>query len=253
LEEKINNNNIMIENIKILKHNSDYRVADIVYKRGERWEHSAEMVLTKSKYNGTILQKYLKINGIYNPTNLPLLLQIIKEYHYPVPNNNELVIHLRLGDVVVHDWFLSKDYISFIRNMLQQHNNINKLTFVTCFAYQEWSQESLHLRKNAQLWKYTDEDQEKNVVKVTKLFNNIKNTFPNLELNIYSNYNIDMDMRYCVFSKYFISDEGGFSKLLLTLQKMNNNYYYIYLFIIIIFIGFIIFYNFKKIRKIINC
>lgn len=209
----------MIENIKILKHNSDYRVADIVYKRGERWEHSAEMVLTKPKYNGTILQKYLKINGIYNPTNLPLLLQIIKEYKSPIPSNNELVIHLRLGDVVVHNWFLNKDYISLIRNMLQQHNNINKLTFVTCFAYQEWSQESLHLRKNAQLWKYTDEHQEKNVAKVTKLFNNIKNTFPNLELNIYSNYNIDLDICYCVFSKYFISDDGGFSKLLLTLQK----------------------------------
>jgi hypothetical protein len=243
----------MIENIKILKHNSDYRVSDIVYKGGERWQHSAEMVLTKPKYNGTILQKYLKINGIYNPANLPLLLQIIKEYKSPIPNNNELVVHLRLGDVVVHNWFLSKDYISLIRNMLQQHNNINKLTFVTCFAYQVWSPESLHLRKNAHLWKYTDEDQEKNVVKVTKLFNDIKNTFPNLKLNIYSNYNIDLDMRYCVFSKYFISDDGGFSKLLLTLQKMNNtdNYYiyfiyYLLILILILFLLFIVFIISKK-------
>ena len=67
----------------------------------------------------------------------------------------------------------------------------------------------------------------------------------NLKLNIYSNYNIDLDMRYCVFSKYFISDDGGFSKLLLTLQKMNNtdNYYiyFIYYLLILILILFLLF------------
>jgi hypothetical protein len=221
-------NNIMnlIDNIKTLKHNSDYRVSDIVYKLGERWQHSGDMVLKNEKYKDTILHKYLKINGLNNKPNLNVLLKIIETYNshnnLPIPQNNEIVIHLRMGDVVVHDWFLSKNYIELINNILKKNNNINKLTFVTCFAYQEWSKESLHLRKHAPLWEYTQEKQNKNIEKIDILFNNILRFFPNMEINIYSNDDIDKDMCYCVLSKNFIHDNGGFSNLLLKLHNLKN-------------------------------
>jgi hypothetical protein len=35
----------LINNIKTLKHNSDYRVSDVIYKLGERWEHSGNTIL----------------------------------------------------------------------------------------------------------------------------------------------------------------------------------------------------------------
>jgi predicted RNA-binding protein with RPS1 domain len=216
----------LIDNIKILKHNSDYRVSDIVYKLGERWTHSGDMVLKNEKYEKTILHKYLKINGLNNKPNLDILLKIIEKYNshhnLPIPQNNEIVIHLRLGDVVVHDWFLSKNYIELINNILKKNNNINKITFVTCFAYQEWSKESLHLRKQAPLWEYTEEKQNKNIQKINILFNNILRLFPNMEINIYSNDDIDKDMCYCVLSKNFIHDNGGFSNLLLKLNNLKN-------------------------------
>ena len=105
----------LINNIKTLKHNSDYRVSDVIYKLGERWEHSGNAILKNEKYNETILQSYLKINGLYNQPNLEILLKLIEKYNshnnLPIPQNNEIVIHLRMGDVVVHDWFLSKNYI----------------------------------------------------------------------------------------------------------------------------------------------
>ena len=44
----------LISKIKTLSNNSDYRIADIVYKKGERWKHSAQQVLTNDKYDNTI-------------------------------------------------------------------------------------------------------------------------------------------------------------------------------------------------------
>jgi len=217
----------LINDIKILKHNSDYRVADIIYKSGERWEHSGNMVLKNEKYKETILQEYLKINGLYNNPNLDILLKIIEKYNshnnLPIPQNNEIVIHLRMGDVVVHNWFLSKNYIELINNILMKNNNINKVTLVTCFAYQEWSKESLHLRKFAPLWDYTEEKQNKNIKKTNILLNDIQHSFPNIEIKIYSNCDIDKDICYCVLSKNFIHDNGGFSNLLFELNNLKND------------------------------
>jgi hypothetical protein len=216
-----------INDIKIIKHNSDYRVADIITKCGERWEHSGNMVINHDKYKQTILQSYLKQNGLYESQNFNLLLSIIKKFNtenrLPLPEDNELVIHLRLGDVVVHNWFLKKDYIALINEQLRKNKNIDKITFVTCFAYQEWSAESLHLRKNAPLWDYTEEKQNKNVEKVTILFDSVMKTFPGIKMKIYSNTEIDKDLCYCVLSKHYIHDDGGFTNLCLKLNQLNNH------------------------------
>jgi hypothetical protein len=161
--------------------------------------------------------------------NLNNLLEIIEKYNsdnnLPIPQNNEIVIHLRMGDVVVHEWFLNKNYIELINDILSKNKNINKLTIVTCFAYQEWSKESLYLRKNASLWEYTEEKQNKNIEKINILFNNIIELFPNIEINIYSNCEIDKDICYCVLSKNFIYDKGGFSDLLFKLHNLKNSIY----------------------------
>lgn len=233
--DKINN---IINNIKIFKNNSDYRIGDILNKRGlnKRWEHSGNMVLTNEKYKDTILKEYLEINGLYNKINYNLLLELIEKhnlrFNLPIPQNNEIVIHLRLGDYVYFKNFLSKNYIQLINDILKKNNNINKITFVTCFSYGEWSKESKHLFPvnhkqpgepvNCPLWAYTEEKQNKNIEKLTILFNNIIETFPNMEINIYSNYDIDKDICYCVLSKYFIHDVGGFSSEVLTLHNLKK-------------------------------
>jgi hypothetical protein len=57
----------LINNIKTLKHNSDYRVADIIYKLGERWEHSGNMILKNEK--SCTFKNYFKTK--YGPCPLP--------------------------------------------------------------------------------------------------------------------------------------------------------------------------------------
>jgi hypothetical protein len=51
----------LINKIKIVQQ-CDYRVADILFKKGPRWRYSHNKVITDNKYNGTILQTYLKKN-----------------------------------------------------------------------------------------------------------------------------------------------------------------------------------------------
>ena len=203
-----------------MKENCDYRCADIVYHRGERWEHSKNQILNNQKYENTIFKKFLKNNN-GNDLNLKMLLNCIEEYCFnnnlPIPDDDELVIHLRMGDVVVHEWFLSKNYINLIENILK-NNTISKLTIVTSFAYQPWSDESEHLRKKASRWNYTDQKQKKNEECFLKLLSNLQDHF-NLQINIYSNKIIDVDLCYCVFSKHFIKDTGGFSDLM---EKLNH-------------------------------
>ena len=52
-------NKTLLQKVKILKENSDYRVADIIFHKGYRWTHSKDKVLNDPKYNDTILKNHL--------------------------------------------------------------------------------------------------------------------------------------------------------------------------------------------------
>jgi hypothetical protein len=212
----------IIKQVKILKNNSDYAFGDILYRQGNRWEYRIQKVLTDTKYRNTILFNYLKVNNTTN-CNYTNLLNCIKEYNFknklPLPCNNEIVLHLRMGDTVTLDWYLKKNYVSAIENILK-NNTIHKITIVTCFSYGAWTKDSLHLRKGAPIWDYTVEKQQKNEETFSALLSKIQNQF-NIPIHIYSNEDIDRDFCYCVFSKFYINDRGGFDVLT---EKLNQLY-----------------------------
>ena len=215
----------LISQVQILKENSDYRCADIVYHKGYWWKHSKNKILNDAKYKNTIFRNFLSNNN-GKDSNLKFLLNCITKYCFdnnlPIPHDDELVIHLRMGDYLFHPSFLRKNYIDLIKN-IKENNNISKITIVTCFQYCSRSEEDKQVNKNAPKhtyqWYYTDEKQEKNEKSLFKLLSNLQNHF-NLPINIYSNKNIDLDLCYCVFSKHFIKDNSGFSDLLERLHLM---------------------------------
>ncbi len=49
-----------MNNIKILKDNSIYRINDVVYMFGEQWDVDREEILSNKRYEGTILRDYLE-------------------------------------------------------------------------------------------------------------------------------------------------------------------------------------------------
>lgn len=225
--------NELLGKIKVIKSNPDYRVNDVLKELGLRWRNSTENILTNSAYNGTILKDYFsspkyKKNCSHRERVIivnEIIHQRIKQQRYKLPQQNELVIHIRAGDVVHSKSFLKRDYISLINSIILTKNGTNGnansvtdikfITFVLAFAFQEF--------KERKWWLYSDEDLEENYKKVGVLFSRIIQAFPQFTYNVYSNEIVDNDMIYCSQAKYFISDDSGFSRLLHELQRLNNH------------------------------
>ena len=71
---------------------------------------------------------------------------------------------------------------------------------------------------NQKLFFYSDEKLEINKQVVYKLLNEIHKTFPHIKLNIYSNYEPDLDIYYLYKAKHLITDSGGFGELAQTIH-----------------------------------
>ena len=90
--------------LKVLKENKFYRFGDLIFKDGGgRWESDREVVKNNEEFKNTILCKYLiQLQDELEP-DFDLLKKIVQEhtqeYKCEIPEENELVIHLRLGDI----------------------------------------------------------------------------------------------------------------------------------------------------------
>ena len=134
---------------------------------------------------------------------------------YLTPKNDELVIQLRLGDMIYHDkLFLKKNYIDLIREHVSKHT-INNITFVTAFFFG-----NNITSNNKKYFFYSDDKLKQNKIETIKLLNKIYDAFPNIKLSIYSNYEPDLDFYYLYKAKYLITDVGGFGGLI---ETVHNN------------------------------
>lgn len=207
---KISTNNL-INKIKIIKDNKHYRLGDVIYHKGGFWKNSTMNLLKDESFNNTILKNYIlkcesnNLTKQMNPNFREVLKEIIdikiEEKKIELPHENELVIHLRMGDVIVVNGFNRKKYENYIHNYIKKHN-IKKCTFCIVFQFVERNK-----------WSYTDEKLEKNKIKVQRILSKLINKF-NIYFDIKSSNDIDEDFIYMIKSKYFVSDNGGFSRLI---------------------------------------
>lgn len=207
----------LINKIQLLKHNKHYRFGDVIFHKGYYWKDSTKYILENEEFKDSILRDYIEKcphNNLHNtnPKHMELLLNIvnkkIKEDNYIFPENNELVIHLRLGDVIDEDWFLQNNYKDIIESYIKKHN-LSKVTFCTAFNYGNYTEKNL--------WIYNDEKHQRNISKLTKMLNSIIK-IPNIYIDFKSSKNPDDDFIYMVKAKYFIKDKGGFSTLISKFQ-----------------------------------
>ena len=82
------------EKIKKLKSNKHYRINDLFFGWGIRWESDREKILSDPDYKGTILFDYLSKKK--QELDYPLFKEIVqsktKQFSYPIPDKDELVI-----------------------------------------------------------------------------------------------------------------------------------------------------------------
>lgn len=219
--KQINRNftkNILIHKIQLLKSNQHYRFGDVIFHFGYYWKESTKFILEHNDFKNSILRNYIEKCsdnnlGSKNSEYVKLLSDIaqvkIKEKKYTLPEDDELVIHLRLGDVVVHNWFLKKNYRNIIENYITKYN-ITKVTLCCAFHYGNFTEKNL--------WIYSDEKHQKNILLLSKVLINIME-IPNIYIDIISSKNPDDDFIYMVNSKYFVKDVGGFSNIISQVQQ----------------------------------
>lgn len=190
----------MMSKIVTIKSNPHYRIHDVVFSVGDRYLDSGEKVLTLPEFEGTILRRYLVENGPPgSPPNLPLMSKLVDEAVVArgFSPADELVVYIRAGDVVQHDWFLQTDFAG----QLRRFRNARRCSIVVCFAFQEFVER--------QRWLFSEEKLQKNIAMVSTLFAELLTEFPNIEFDVVSSAEIDRDFICLVTAPYFIPDYGG--------------------------------------------
>ena len=125
MQDKIND---MINNIKIFKSNTYYRLGDAILQH-KNTKYIYDKIKDNRDYDNTILKYYLENNKTMNLKHLKInLINAINKKintlnNFIFPKNDELVIHLRLGDVIFHPKrYMKKNYESIIDDHITKYN-----------------------------------------------------------------------------------------------------------------------------------
>jgi len=208
--------------VKVLKTNQVYRFGDLFYRRGIRWQNDRNIILNSKQYNNTILRDYLnykKKEEDYQ-TLKSIALEHIKNKKYKTPEEDELVIHFRCGDIFSEEDYISKKYIidqfDFFKNnifnkkkSLLNSSLIKKVTVVTALHYGSNEINGLYF--------YNQNSHNRSFEFLNFIENEIK--YYGHDMNVFSNFNIDLDFCYMISSKYFFGKVGGISNIINTCNK----------------------------------
>ena len=212
MENTINN---LISKVKLLENNKYYRYGDTIYHKGNEWNICVKNIVRKDKFKNTILRQYFDKCPHKNLRRPPPFIQtknILNEIvnrmiennkDIKLPDKNEIVIHLRLGDTCGWPKGKKKNYFQIIDKLLNKFE-INKISFVTAFHYDGSLNDTT----------FSDKSFEKNKLFLKEFLGKFFDKYKNINIDIVSNKNVDHDFIYMLKSQYFISDFKGFSKLI---------------------------------------
>ena len=197
--------------VKVLRGNGIYRIGDILCKQGVSWRYAAEQILAKpSEFNQTVLFKYLSENGIDGRTNLELYYDILMEFgdkkEWMQPEPEDLVMHVRLGDVLDPKNPIGPDrifhyYAKFFAHFTNKSIKATRLVVSTALHYCDYGG----------LYDYDIISE----VNSRQLLSNIffEGNARSLKLDVYSNDNIDMDFYYLCKARSLVLSISNYSRL----------------------------------------
>ncbi|NEQ49253.1 MAG: hypothetical protein F6K11_03845 [Leptolyngbya sp. SIO3F4] len=195
-----------MENIKILKANQVYRVSDLVFCKGIRWQQDRKTILSDPQYRETILYSYLTQKRYEK--DFKIFKRVVRAHQtkYAKPSSNSLVIHLRLGDVM--DDMNGKSLYEKSREIYKNLHLIGlpKVKHATIVT-------ALHFGANSLNGKYfySDIAKEKSFEILQLLSDKLK--IDGLDISYKSTENIDEDLCFMSGSTYFLKGLSGFSDL----------------------------------------
>jgi len=218
--------------IKVYKHNSVYRMGDIINATGIRWIEDRFRILSTAEYEGTILRHFLEhliylkpqdVAGFdYWETLQNITKNKAKEKKYRLPTENDIVMHLRLGDILAEKdesmWRIDEILGRFDRNQRRGPLNYYENFFKRMGLEKQYPEKefkivtALHFGANDVNNKYFYSDEAKE--KSDELINSITEQLDELGRNYeIISQNTDADFAYMVHSKFFIKGLSGMSEL----------------------------------------
>lgn len=201
---------IDLEKICTLKTNKVYRISDIIKGSGIRYKSDRNLILTDPKYKHTILFDYLKLTQ--KNKDIPLIKQIINNHidfhNYPTPEKNELVIHLRLGDILDHKNHV-KRYYELYKDLNKKINFkiFSKISIVTALHFGSFDD-----HPEGPLFMFSKKAEENSLKFVRYIESQIN--MAGHSVNLISSNNIDKDFCYMANSLFFLKSQRGFSNLI---------------------------------------
>lgn len=189
---------------------SQYRIGDAILYGDKPWSADARRRILSNPeiHSGTIGYQYLQKNRLKsNPVNIPLLRQIVSNYatdkRITLPNSNEVVIHLRLGDGKAT--LLSQECITNTVKRCLQHwaKQPSRIIVISSF----------HVGRTLLTTENEDKLNRHHAEQSSLLLHlvvSLRNTL-GITCHIRSSISPDDDFAYLVGSKYMILGNGGFS------------------------------------------
>ena len=227
LEIKNYNINIIEKQVKILKNNEVYRFGDAIHNTLKK--NVREELRFNKIYSNTLLRKYYNTNIFLNPnvkTRYRVLnnvtLQFIKENNIKTYDESNLLVHLRSGDDYLNRGIgckkVKENILNNIDILLKKNNKINTIIIVTALHYGHSSDQKFY---KGDRYLFNEQNKINNFKEINNLINYIIKKYK-CKVKIISNYDSDID--FCILStcKNLITSEGGFSKIIQGLNRLNN-------------------------------
>lgn len=210
-----------LQNISILKENKVYRIADVFTGAGIRFKSDCNSILTKPQYNNTILFNYLQNKRQHRDilTMQKIIDRHIDLYNYPTPEENELVIHLRLGDIL--DNKKNLDY--YHKNYKHLNKKIDFKKFSTISIVTALHFGSFDDHPKGPLYMFSEKAKENSFTFFRYVESQINES--GHSVNLISSDDIDQDFCYMAKSQWFVKSKRGFSHLISKLLPNSAKFF----------------------------
>ena len=187
---------------------AEYRLGDMVRSESHRSKSNGRQ-LHYEKYPNSLASQYMKLTDKNN--NYSILKTLVKQYDYKIlPSPDELVIHLRVGEVLDSSKYTVDEHLNDYKN----YHNPSQTNYVYPLSYYKEKLEKFNKNKIKDVvlvcggcFTFSNKSKEY----ISKIESFIKNK--GFQVSIRQNKNPDDDFVYMCRSHYFIKSGGGFSEL----------------------------------------
>ncbi len=216
----------MVNSIRVMKHNSVYRLGDLLLCSGLRWQLDRQTIMQSPTYSDTLLREYFTRYKITNQKiNFNDLKSVTDDHRIDTPQN-ELLLNIRCGDIVSPN--CSRNYGKC--NIFNHETVISQISktispqieTIKIVAAMHYGSDDVKLKR----YYYTDEKHEKNMKLLNRLFEMIRDQF-NIPVCVdVSDLDdlafIDYQFLKLVYADNVILDSGGFSRVVQEIRGLKE-------------------------------